>query len=110
MIIDTYTKVLLTTAVVFLGVIALDYKPAFMEGATNTNTEMLQSIRITSDWKETFPYLHLKDGKKRICMWKSFGEDFDFEIQMSDGKSDRKSTWKGITWALRVPCSVPPSS
>ena len=66
MIIDTYTKVLLTTAVVFLGVIALDYKPAFMEGATNTNTEMLQSIRITSDWKETFPYLHLKDGKKRI--------------------------------------------
>ena len=62
--IDTYTKVVLTGILIFLGVIAFDYKPTInAQAATSGGGEMIsatQSQALPAVW-------HLKDGKVRVC-------------------------------------------
>ena len=77
--IDTYMKVLLTAAVLLLGVIAFDYRP---------NIEAKAGIMgggemILGDPKA---FLHMKDGKFRFCV---VGYYYDWgSMRLEDDKTD----------------------
>jgi hypothetical protein len=61
---DTYTKVVLTGILIFLGVIAFDYKPTINAHASSSSG--VDMIASSSTDKEPFLWL-VKDGKVTIC-------------------------------------------
>ena len=59
--IDTYSKVVLTGILIFLGVIAFDYKPTInAQASSSSGVEMISAGQGKNVW-------HLKDGKVRYC-------------------------------------------
>lgn len=72
MMIDTYSKVVLTGILIFLGFIAFDYKPTVQAQAqTSGGVEMITTIPPgkPNDRPGVF---HLQNGKVRVC-WNMSG-------------------------------------